>query len=123
MQNGGMSTIAWSYGAHQSGILVSGCQTNRLSRAISRAVFHSLVSRLFAEQFVDRGDIVGRSATAAIFARDDLFELEQIIYQRGLVIGPSEIIGRFGLQPPTAAEFSRAHLPLAAVAVFLRPYV
>ena len=83
----------------------------------------SLICRILAEQFLDRGDVFGRSTPALIFPEDDIPQFPEIIEERALVISPVEFIGVFGLETPDAPKFRHTHFALSPVRVFLLPYV
>src|SRR6266487_6748579 len=63
-------------GAHHSGILVNGCQTNRLSQSINWSVFHSVMSALLLDKFINRDNVFKRRTAALIFSRNDLFQMQ-----------------------------------------------
>ena len=83
----------------------------------------SLICGVLVEQFLDGGDIFGRSAPALILPEDDIPQFPEIIEERALVISPVEFIGVFRLETPDAAEFRHANFPFPPVRVFLLPYV
>src|SRR2546423_3540071 len=99
----------------------------RSTSAVSSRPFFSFVPSfrrgIRTQQLFDRLQIFDRSPPALIFAKDDVLELQEIVDQRALVIGPIQFVRIFRLEPPGAAELRRAHLAFAAVAVFLSPYV
>ena len=83
----------------------------------------SFICRVLAEQFLDRGDVFGRSTPALILPEDDIPQFPKIVEERTIVISPVEFIGVFGLEMPDAPELRHAHFALSPVRVFLLPYV
>src|SRR5437868_4615459 len=68
-------------------------------------------------------ELDGSGTPALVFSGDDIFQLQQIIKQRRIVIGPINFIRSFRLNSPLAAELSRAHFAPSSFFVFLSPYV
>ena len=83
----------------------------------------SLICGVLVEQFLDGGDVFGRSTPALILPEDDIPQFPEIIEERALVISPVEFIGVFGLETPDAPKLRHAHFALTPIRVFLLPYV
>ena len=70
---------------------------------------------MLLDQFVDGGDIFPGEMFALIFAPQDFAQLDEVVEERCVIIGPLLLVAQLRLNAPATSKFLGAHLALFAL--------